>query len=173
MTTFQADESSTVELTLIPEAALEAPLPGSLREASEIMGLELPEFYLTQERHWRVRLEQLRTDPAVAPWLARAVYGWPAEAVVGRAGFHGPPDDRGMVEIGYAIAPEFRRQGYARAAVAELIGYATGHGARTVRASVSVENVASLAVIRGNGFRHVAERWTEDGRELIFEHPAR
>ncbi len=56
MTTSQADESSTVELTLIPEAALEALLAGSLAEASEIMGLELPEFHLTQERHWRVRL---------------------------------------------------------------------------------------------------------------------
>lgn len=161
-----------VYLKLIPEAALEALLAGSLAEASEIVGLELPEFYLTQERHWRFRLGPIRADPAVAPWLARAVFGRPAETVVGRAGFDGPPDDRGMVEIGYAIVPEFRRQGYARAAVGELLVYASEHGARTVRASVSVENVASLAVIRGNGFEHVAEQWTEDGRELIFERPA-
>lgn len=172
MTTSQADETPMVELTLIPESAMEALLTGSLAEASRIVGLDLPEFYLTQERHWRFRLGQIRTDPAVAPWLARAVYGQPAAAVVGRAGFHGPPDDRGMVEIGYAIVPEFRRQGYARAAVGELLVYAVEHGARTVRASVSVENVASLAVIRGNGFAHVAEQWTEDGRELIFERPA-
>jgi len=173
MTTSQADESSTVELKLIPESALEALLAGSLAEASEIVGLELPEFYLTQGRHWRSRLRMIRTDPAVAPWLARAIYGRPAEAVVGRAGFHGPPDAEGVVEIGYAIAPEFRRRGYARAAVGELLTYAVEHGAQTVRASVSAANVASLAVIRGNGFEHVAEQWTEDGRELIFERPAR
>jgi RimJ/RimL family protein N-acetyltransferase len=173
MTMPESRTPSTVELTLIPEAALEALLAGSLAEASEIVGLDLPEFYLTQERHWRFRLEQIRADPDVAPWLARAVYGRPAAAVVGRAGFHGPPDARGMVEIGYAIVPEFRRRGYARAAVGELLVYAAEHGARTVRASVSVENLASLAVIRGNGFEHVAEQWTVDGRELIFERPVR
>lgn len=173
MTISDSERASSVVLTLIPAAAMEALLAGSLREASEIVGMELPEFYLTQGHHWRSRLGMIRADPVVAPWLARAVYGRPAEAVVGRAGFHGPPDARGMVEIGYAIVPEYRRRGYARAAVAQLIAYAAGHGARTVRASVSVENVASLAVIRGNGFEHVAEQWTEDGRELIFERPAR
>ncbi len=78
-----------------------------------------------------------------------------------------------MVEIGYAIAPEFRRCGYARATVGQLIAYAAEHGARVDRVSVSPDNLGSLAGIRADGFRHVAERWTEDGRELIFEHPAR
>lgn len=165
--------ASSVVLTLIPEAAMRALLAGLLQEASEIVGLELPEFFLTQDRHWRSRLNMIHADPAVAPWLARAVYGRPVEAVVGRCGFHGPPDARGMVEIGYAIAPEYRRRGYARAAVGQLLTYAAEHGARTVRASVSVKNIASLTVIRGNGFQHVAEQWTEDGRELIFERPAR
>jgi RimJ/RimL family protein N-acetyltransferase len=173
MTTSQADESSMVYLKLIPEAALEALLAGSLAEASEIVGLDLPKFYLTQGRHWRFRLEQIRADPAVAPWLARAVYGRPAEAVVGRAGFHGPPNDRGMVEIGYSTVPEYRRRGYARAAVGQLIGYAAQHGARVVRASVRPDNVGSLAVIRAYGFRHVGEQWDEeDGRELVLERPA-
>jgi len=162
-----------VYLKLIPESALEALLAGSLAEASEIVGLELPEFYLTQARHWRSRQRMIRADPAAAPWLARAVYGRPAEAVVGRAGFHGPPDDRGMVEIGYSTVPEFRRQGYARAAVGQLIAYAAEHGARVVRASVSPDNAGSLAVIRAHGFWHVGEQWDEeDGRELIFERPS-
>lgn len=166
--------ASSVVLTLIPEAAMRALLAGSLQEASEIIGLDLPEFYLTQDRHWRSRLEMVHADPAVAPWLARAVYGRPAGAVVGRAGFHGPPDARDMVEIGYAMAPDFRRRGYAGAAVGELLTYAAEHGAWTVRASVSVKNVASLAVIRGHGFQQVAEHWNdEDGQELIFERPCR
>jgi len=173
MTTSRANESPTVELKLIPESALEALLAGSLAEASAIMGLTLPASFLTQDGLWRYRLEQIRADPAAAPWLVRAVYGRPADAVVGHAGFHGPPDDRGMVEIGYAIVPEFRRQGYARAAVGQLIAYAAEHGARVVRASVSPDNVGSLAVIRPYGFQHVGEQWDEeDGRELIFERPA-
>ena len=37
--------------------------------------------------------------------------------VVGRAGFHGPPDAGGMVEVGYAVDPDFRRRGNAIAAL--------------------------------------------------------
>ena len=45
---------------------------------------------------------------------------------------------------------------------------------RTVRATISPDNAASLATLAGNGFRHVGEQWDErDGRELIFERPAR
>jgi len=174
MTTHDGHEPSTVDLTLIPEAALEALLAGSLGAASAIIGLALPDVYLTRGWLWQYRLDQVRADPESAPWLVRAVYGRPVEAVVGHAGFHGPPDGGGMVEIGYAIVPEFRRRGYARAAVGQLLAYAAGHGARVVRASVSPENVASLALVRSYGFQHVGEQWDEkDGRELIFERPAR
>ncbi len=170
--TGEIHEASTVRLVLIPEAALEALLAGSLARASEIMGLKLPDFYLTRPGVWRYRLDQIRADPASAPWLVRAVYGHPAQAVVGHAGFHGPPDARGMVEIGYSTVPEFRRRGYARAAVGELLEYATAHGARVVRATVSPENAASRALIGQYGFQHVGEQWDEeDGRELIFERP--
>jgi L-amino acid N-acyltransferase YncA len=45
---------------------------------------------------------------------------------------------------------------------------------RTVRASVSPGNVASLALVRSLGFRQVGEQWDEiDGLELVFERPAR
>lgn len=163
-----------MHLTLIPEAALEALLAGSLDGASTIMGMQLPDFYLTQGRLWRYRPDQVRADPGSAPWLVRAVFAQPVEAVVGHAGFHGPPDADGMVEIGYSTAPEFRRRGFARAAVGELIAYAAANGARTVRASVSPENAASLSLVRSLGFEHVGEQWDEeDGRELIFERPAR
>lgn len=169
-----AKHPSTAHLTLIPEPALKALVVGSLAGASAIMGMDLPDYYLTKGSLWRYRLDQIRTDPGSAPWLVGAVVGRPAEAVVGHAGFHGPPDVDGMVEIGYAIVPAFRRRGYARAAVGRLLEYAAANGAHVVRASVSPENVASLALIRAFGFEHAGEQWDEeDGRELIFERPAR
>ena len=168
----QIQEAPMVRLVLIPEAALEALLAGSLARASEIMGFELPDFYLVRHDLWQYRLDQIRADPASAPWLVRAVYGHPAQAVVGHAGFHGPPDARGMVEIGYSTVPEFRRRGYARAVVGELLTYAAAHGASVVRATICPENAASLALIGQYGFQHVGEQWDEeDGRELIFERP--
>ncbi|GLW17904.1 hypothetical protein Stsp01_46470 [Streptomyces sp. NBRC 13847] len=80
-----------------------------------------------------------------------------------------------MVEIGYAIAPEFRRRGYARSTVAELLRRAaTEPAVTTVRATIAPDNVASLATISGFGFVEVGEQWDEeDGREIVFEVPAR
>ncbi len=79
-----------------------------------------------------------------------------------------------MVEIGYSVAPEFRRQGYARAMLIELLRRATVEPAvTTVRATISPDNLASLATISGFGFVEVGEQWDEeDGLELIFEVPA-
>lgn len=174
MTTREVHEPPAVQLTLIPEAALEALLAGSLTEANAIMGMQLPSFYLMQPRVWRYRLDQIRADPDSAPWLVRAVVARPVGTVVGHAGFHGPPDADGMVEIGYSTVPELRRRGFARAAAGELIAYAAAHGASRVRARVSPENVASLSLVRSFGFEHVGEQLDEkDGRELIFERPAR
>ncbi|AJC61817.1 hypothetical protein GZL_09299 [Streptomyces sp. 769] len=95
--------------------------------------------------------------------------------VVGHAGFHGPPDEVGMVEIGYSVAPDFRRQGYARSTLIELLRRAAAEPAvTTVRATISPDNVASLATISGFGFVEVGEQWDEeDGPELVFEVPAR
>jgi len=92
-------------------------------------------------------------------------------AVVGHAGFHGPPDRAGLVEIAYSVAPEHRRQGYARAMLVELLRRAAADAeVRTVRATISPDNAGSLATIAGFGFVHVGEQWDElDGRELIFE----
>ncbi|MEU9217873.1 GNAT family protein [Streptomyces sp. NPDC048376] len=80
-----------------------------------------------------------------------------------------------MVEIGYSVAPAFRRQGYARSALIELLRRAAAEPAvTTVRATISPDNVASLATIAGLGFVEVGEQWDEeDGREVVFEVPAR
>jgi [ribosomal protein S5]-alanine N-acetyltransferase len=98
----------------------------------------------------------------------------PNVKTVGHAGFHGPPDAAGMVEVGYSVDPAWRRQGYATAMVRELLQRAAGEpGVRTVRATISPDNIASLGTIAGFGFAGNGEQWDEeDGRELIFDRPA-
>ncbi|MGW5062874.1 GNAT family N-acetyltransferase [Streptomyces sp. NPDC004096] len=98
----------------------------------------------------------------------------PDGAVVGDAGFHGPPDEAGMVEVGYTVVPGYRRQGYARAMLAALLVRAAAEpGVRTVRARIGSGNDASLATIAGFGFTCVGEQGNEhDGLELVFEIPA-
>ncbi len=90
---------------------------------------------------------------------------------MGRAGFHGPPDVNGMVEVGYAIDPAYRRQGYARAALVVLLERAAREtDVRTVRATVSPTNHASLGLILQYGFTQVGAQWDdEDGLELVYD----
>jgi RimJ/RimL family protein N-acetyltransferase len=89
----------------------------------------------------------------------------------GRAGYHGPPDAAGMVEVGYSIDPLHRRQGYARAALRALLERAAHEpGVATVRASISPGNRGSRALVLAHGFTVVGEQWDEeDGREIVHE----
>jgi RimJ/RimL family protein N-acetyltransferase len=93
---------------------------------------------------------------------------------VGRAGFHGPPDEAGTVEVGYAIDPAYRRRGYALAALATLLDRAAREPAvSTVRASVRPDNQASRALVESFGFVPVGQQWDdEDGLETVYERPA-
>ncbi len=76
-----------------------------------------------------------------------------------------------MVEVGYSIDPQYRRQGYARAALRALVDRATAEpGVTTVRASVSPDNVASRDLVLSEGFIAVGEQIDEeDGLEIVYE----
>jgi ribosomal-protein-alanine N-acetyltransferase len=78
------------------------------------------------------------------------------------------------VEVGYTVDPGHRRRGYATAILTALLERAAAEPAvRVVRASISPDNVASLATIAKFGFTRVGEQWDEeDGLELLFERPA-
>jgi [ribosomal protein S5]-alanine N-acetyltransferase len=118
-----------------------------------------------------VRLDQLAADPGEQPWLVRAMIARSPRHIVGSAGFHAPPDDRGRVEIGFHVVAAERRRGYAREATLALLDWAAGTGlARTCVASVSPDNVASLNLIRSLGFLRTGEQIDErDGLEWVFE----
>jgi len=87
------------------------------------------------------------------------------------AGYHGPPDQQGMVEVGYRIDPTFRRHGYARAALIALLDRAAYEpDVRVVRASVRPDNEPSLALIGQYGFEFVGRQHDpDDGLEFIYE----
>ena len=76
-----------------------------------------------------------------------------------------------MVEVGYSIDPQYRRQGYARAALRALVDRATAEPrVTTVRASVSPDNVASRDLVLSEGFIAVGEQIDEeDGPEIVYE----
>jgi len=166
----------TVRLVELWVDSLLALLAGDLAEASARTGVRLTDYFVGDGSIWlwRIRVDQIRRDPESAHWLARAAVDEASGLVVGHAGYHGPPDENGMVEVGYSVDPRYRRRGHARAMLAELIRRAESEPrVRVVRASISSDNVASLATIAGFGFLPIGEQWDEeDGRELLFERPA-
>ena len=160
-----------IRFVTLPPAALDALIAGDLAAASAAAGQQLSEFLVAERWLWELRRDQIAHDPASAPWIARAAVAEPPGVVVGHAGFHGPPDADGVVEVGYSVDPAYRRRGYAKAMLAALIERAQADPAvRVIRASISPDNVASLATIAGFGFVRVGEQWdAEDGLELVFE----
>ncbi len=163
----------SIRFVELPAAAMELLLVGDLAGGSAAAGITLTDYFVSDRARglWRRRLTQMEGDPSSTRWIARAAVSEPDGLPVGYAGFHGPPDEVGMVEVGYAVAPECRRRGYATAILAELIKRARIEpGVRVVRASISPDNAGSLATVGGFGFSHVGEMMDdEDGLEFLFE----
>ena len=161
-----------VELVTLSPPALAALAAGDRVAAERATGLPLSDYAVAAWRStWQRRHRQVADDPRVAAWVTGLVIDPEHRVVVGRAGFHGPPDARGMVEIGYAIDPAYRRRGYARAAVAALLDRARREPTvKIVRASVRPDNEPSWRVLEPYGFQAAGEQWDdEDGTELIVE----
>ncbi len=120
---------------------------------------------------WHRRSKQVEEDPASAAWVPGVIWDERRQVAVGRAGYHGPPDPSGMVEIGYAVDPAYRRRGYARAALEALLQRAASEPqVRTVRVTISPGNVASYQLASQYGFTEIGEQWDDaDGLEIISE----
>jgi [ribosomal protein S5]-alanine N-acetyltransferase len=165
--------SHQIRFAELSRTTMSALLANDLATARDESGVELGKLFVTEAAKWlwNLRLEQLEAEPKAAAWIARAVVAEPDGVVIGYAGYHGPPDDRGMVEVGYTVDPAHRRRGYATAILAALLERAaTEPGVQVVRASIRPDNVASLATIARFGFTQIGDQWDEeDGLELLFE----
>ena len=154
-------------------AAFRALADGDLAAANAASPVPLTQYFVSPQWRgtWRMRSEQVDQDPASAAWVTGVIWDERQQAAVGRAGYHGPPDDAGMVEIGYAVDPACRRRGYARAALEALLQRAAREPQVTVaRVTISPDNTASYTLAMQYGFTKTGEQWDEeDGLEIIYE----
>jgi RimJ/RimL family protein N-acetyltransferase len=119
---------------------------------------------------FRARMEEGGKD--VEGW-----YGWYAlraadsagpRTLVGGAGYFGPPDTEGTVEVGYSVLPRWQRRGYASEMVQMLVEHAlTFAEVKRIIAHTTEANPASIAVLLRCGF-HRAGAEPETGK-LRFE----
>lgn len=162
-----------VRVVHLPAAVIESLAEADLAAASALAPVPLSPWLVdaTNLPIWRMRARQVAETPADLAWVTGAVQDSDAGLVVGAGGFHGAPDERGMVEAGYGIDPALRRRGYGRALLDHLVERARSEpGVTVLRLTISPDNLASLALAAALPFVEVGEQWDEaDGLETIYE----
>jgi RimJ/RimL family protein N-acetyltransferase len=154
-------------------AFIAAVLAGRKEDAEQHLHVLLPDHWPGDDvRYLELWLKDMSEAKQFAPWRARVITRIGDRTMIGHAGFHGPPNEDGMVEIGYTIFPAYRGKGYATEAARRLLDFARELGAKRFRASVSPDNLPSLAIIRKLSMEQIGEQMDEvDGLELVFERP--
>jgi len=101
-------------------------------------------------------LASLRSASTPDPWRhGFFVIDRDRKCVIGSAGFKGPPDSSGVVEIAYGIVPTSQGRGYATEAAKALVDFALGDAdVQLVRAHTLPVANASTHVLTKCGFRH-------------------
>ncbi|MEK9519929.1 GNAT family N-acetyltransferase [Streptomyces venezuelae] len=80
-----------------------------------------------------------------------------SDLAIGGIGFHGPPDEIGVVTVGYGLVPSERGKGYASEALRALVEAARRAGASGVKGDADLDNPPSHRVMEAAGMRCVAE----------------
>jgi RimJ/RimL family protein N-acetyltransferase len=156
---------------------LEALLADERGVAARLLECGIPSDLPLERMPLARRLDQLRRDASVQPWLLRAMIDRVSATLVGHIGFHSPPRPEYLatiapdaVELGYTVHAPFRRQGYATEAVLALMNWAYSlHGQCCFFLSISPQNLASTAMAQSLGFAtcgsHIDD---EDGLEIEY-----
>jgi [ribosomal protein S5]-alanine N-acetyltransferase len=117
-----------------------------------------PELYDHDAINWTLRM--LASVPDMQRWALYYVieHGEHGGTVIGTAGYKGPPDEAGTVEIGYGILEQYRRNGYATEASRALIENAFADPrVRSVVAETYPHLTASIAVMQNCGLTFLGE----------------
>jgi RimJ/RimL family protein N-acetyltransferase len=132
-------------------------------ELSSMLGSPLPAGWPEFPEAIPHTLKVLEEASGDADWWMYFFVDEATGVLVGSGGFAGAPRD-GVVEIGYEIAPGYRRRGYATAAATELVQRAVASGqVRRIVAQTLAQDPRSAGVLRATGF-------DESGRTDDSEH---
>jgi RimJ/RimL family protein N-acetyltransferase len=118
----------------------------------------------------RAEIEEMaRRAPGEPGWVQLSVEERGSGQLVGDVGISPAAGEPGVVKLGYTIAPEFQRRGYASEAVRALVDYAFDVlGADVVRAYADGDNVASHRVAEHAGLRLIERFRGESDGEVWY-----
>lgn len=103
-------------------------------------------------------LEKIKDDPTSKSWWTYLPIEIKTNTLIGSCGYKGPPDEAGMVEIGYEVAAAKRNLGYATEIVQLLVDHAFQHqDVHFIQAHTMAEENASVSVLRKSNFKFIEE----------------
>ena len=172
-----------LDLISMTPAFLRASLDCNLSEAERELRFSLPKEWPGEAANvLSLRLKALEEEPALQPWLLRAMAWRSTGVMVGYIGFHTAPGAEyiqpyvpGGVEFGFTVFHSFRRLGFAREASKALIDWAMhAQGVKSFALTISPDNIPSQALAAQLGFVRIGFHVDEvDGLEDILEYRAR
>jgi RimJ/RimL family protein N-acetyltransferase len=144
------------------------------REISAIVPARVPDFSDVME----LRLRQVMDDPALQPWLLRAMVLRDSRELIGHIGFHTAPGADYLkewspraVEFGFEVFPPHRRQGLAREAAVAMMDWAhRNHSVPAFVLCIAPGNIPSQNLAAQLGFVRIGSHIDEiDGEEDVLE----
>ena len=133
----------------------------------EMLGVYVPEHWPGPDQAEALPffVSNMEKAPSEPPWDWIAIHRMD-QGVIGGIGFIEGPDKDGVVEMGYDIVPEYRKQGYATEMARSLVEWAFQQaGINVVTASCLDDNIGSIKVLENVGMR----RLEPDGNMLKWE----
>jgi len=123
---FEPIRTSRLELVPISSAFAEALVDSDRERASSIIGAIVGRSFTSESAHV-VQLAITQLGPHMADVAGRVVVLLEPPSrrrAIGSIGFHGPPDDRGRMEVGCRILSAYRGRGYTGEAMAAMFEWA-------------------------------------------------
>ena len=159
-------KTANLQLSPCELAYLEA-IMRDKKELEQILGVKVPDDWPQMPESLDYVHKALKADPTSPEWGYHLFVHARDRVLIGEGGYKGKPDAEGMVEIGYAIIPEYRRRGLAAEAARGLTDKAFSHAEVTVvQAHTLKDGTASINVLKKLGMKFVGTAEDPDEGEV-------
>lgn len=158
------DLIQTPRLDLIPATVqfLKLLIADEYTRAGEILGVTVPDGWPNDQdarAGLSIHLADMEEDSSEYLWRIRLIVLRSNRTVIGSINLKGPPEKKGgIIEIGWGVSFEYRRQGIATEAARAVIDWVLSQpGVRRIIATIPDDNPASKEMAKRLGMRCTQE----------------